>query len=271
MSADAGPTRCRAPDRRMRRFEPAALAGVIWRNLVIFGRYWKVTTFSSVMQPIVYLFAFGVGFGSLVSHVGHVAYIKYVGTGMVASAVLFASAFPGMFNTFIRWRYQKIYDAMLAAPVDTEELVTAEILWTSLCAGTYGTAPLLLVLPFGLNPTAGMLLVPAIGFLTGFGFAALGTAIATVTTTLDNFNYITSALLTPLFLLAGTFFPVSALPSGVRLAAQFNPLFHCVQLVRDASLGNLGAADLGHTAVLLIFAALMWRLAVSQLGKRLID
>jgi hypothetical protein len=44
-----------------------------------------------------------------------------------------------------------------------------------------------------------------------------------------------------------------------------------VQFVRDASLGHLGGADLGHAAVLIGFAVLMWRLAVWRLGKRLID
>ena len=65
--------------------------------------------------------------------------------------------------------------------------------------------------------------------------------------------------------------PVSTLPAGAREIAQVNPLYHCVQLVRDASLGSLGSADLGHAGVLLAFALLMWRLAISQLGKRLID
>jgi lipooligosaccharide transport system permease protein len=78
-------------------------------------------------------------------------------------------------------------------------------------------------------------------------------------------------VLTPMFLVAGTFFPVSNLPDGIRTVAQVNPLYHCVQLVRDASLGNLGSADLGHAAVLIAFALLMWRLAIWQLGKRLID
>ena len=50
-----------------------------------------------------------------------------------------------------------------------------------------------------------------------------------------------------------------------------NPLYHCVQLVRDASLGGLGTSDLGHAAVLIAFALIMWRLAISQLGRRLID
>ena len=95
--------------------------------------------------------------------------------------------------------------------------------------------------------------------------------VAAVAKTIDNFNYVTSAVLTPMFLAAGTFFPVSNLPEGIRTIALINPLYHCVQLVRDASLGHLVLADLGHAGVLLAFALLMWRLAVWRLGSRLID
>lgn len=241
------------------------------RDVTLFGRYWKATTFSSVVQPTIYLLAFGLGIGALVPHVGHVGYVEYVGTGVVATAVLFSSAFPGMFNTFVRWKFQRTYDAMLAAPVDVEELITAEVLWISLRAGVYGVAPILVAMAFGLEPSWGMLLVPEIGFLTGFGFASFGVAIAAVAQTIDNFNYVTSAVLTPLFLVAGTFFPVSTLPPGVRTVAQFNPLFHCVQLVRDAVFDQLGLIDLYHAGFLLVFALVMWRLAISQLGRRLID
>ncbi|HWX74281.1 MAG TPA: ABC transporter, partial [Solirubrobacteraceae bacterium] len=115
----------------MRRLEPAALVGVMSRDVVMFGRYWKATTFSSVMQPTIYLLAFGLGLRATV-HLPH--YVQYVGTGVVATAILFSSAFPGMFNTFVRWQFQRTYDAMLAAPVDTEELITAEVLWISLRA-----------------------------------------------------------------------------------------------------------------------------------------
>jgi lipooligosaccharide transport system permease protein len=256
---------------RSRRLDPAALAGVMSRDVVLFRRYWKATTFSSVVQPTIYLLAFGLGFGSLVSHVGHVRYVQYVATGVVATAVLFSSAFPGMFNTFIRWQFQRTYDALLAAPVDVEELVTAEILWISIRAGVYGLAPLIVGFFFGLSPQVGMLLVIPIGIVTGFGFAAFGVLIAAVAKTIDNFNYVTSAVLTPMFLVAGTFFPISSLPHGLRTIAQFNPLYHCVALVRDVSLDTMVSADLLHTGVLLVFAVLMWRLAIWRLEARLID
>src|SRR5260370_22447464 len=182
------------PTRRVRRLEPAALAGVMSRDVVIFKRYWKATTFSSVVQPTIYLLAFGLGFRSIVPYVGHVKYIEYLATGVVATAVLFSSAFPGMFNTFIRWQFQPTYDAILAAPVDVEELITAEILWISVRAGIYGVAPLVVAMAFGLEPTAGMLLVPGICFVTGFGFAAFGVTVAAVAKTIDNFNYITNSV-----------------------------------------------------------------------------
>ncbi|HWG07976.1 MAG TPA: ABC transporter permease [Solirubrobacteraceae bacterium] len=271
MSARAEAVGAQTRVRRVGRLEPAALAAVMSRDVVIFGRYWRATTFSSVVQPTIYLLAFGLGFGTLVKTIGNVKTIEYVATGTVATAVLFSSAFPGMFNTFVRWQFQRTYDAMLATPLDVEELITAEILWISLRAGVYGMAPLLVGFAFGLAPEWGMLLVPEIGFLTGFGFAAFGVLVAAIAKTIDNFNYITSAVLTPMFLVAGTFFPVSALPDGVREVALLNPLYHCVQLVRDASLGHLQLADLGHVAVLLAFALVMWRLAICQLGRRLID
>ena len=141
--------------RRIGRLEPAALFGVMSRDIAIFGRNWPSTTFSSIVQPTVYLLAFGLGLGTLIARVGHVDYVQYVATGVVATAVLFSSAFPGMFNTFIRWQFQRTYDAILAAPVDVEELVTAEVLWISLRASVYGLAPLLVGIAFGLHAGSG--------------------------------------------------------------------------------------------------------------------
>jgi hypothetical protein len=71
---------------------------------------------------------------------------------------------------------------------------------------------------------------------------------------IDNFSYIISAVLTPLFLVAGTFFPIDALPEWARVAAQFNPLHHLVDLVRDAVFGFKGWVDLLHVGVLALFA-----------------
>jgi lipooligosaccharide transport system permease protein len=255
---------------RLGRLERPALAGVLVREIINFSSFWRSSTFSATVEPTVYLLAFGFGFGSLVSTVAGYDYVDYVGTGTVATAVLFSSAFPGMFSTFVKYKYQRTYDAILAAPVDTEELVTAEALWIACRAGTYGCAPMLVAIAFGLDPSWGMLLVPFIGFIAGYGWGCFGIAVAARMQSIDNFSYVISAVLTPLFLVAGTFFPIDGLPEWARVAAHFNPLYHLVELVRDAVFATFDPADFVHLAVLLGFGLLMWRLAVRWMERRLV-
>jgi len=253
------------------RLERSALSGVLVREVVNFSSFWKSSAFSSTVQPTIYLLAFGFGFGSIVSTIGGYDYVDFVATGTVATGVLFASVFPAMFGTFVKYQFQRTYDAILAAPVDVEELVTAETLWIAARAGTFGSVPMVVGLVFGLDPSWGMLTVPFIGFIAGFGWGACGIMIAGIVKSIDGFSYVSSALLTPLFLVAGTFFPLTELPEWAQVLGNFNPLFHCVQLVRHAAFGWQWPADLGHLGVLLGFGVIMWRLAIVFLERRLID
>jgi len=256
--------------RRLGRLERPAIAGVLVREITNFGSFWRATTFSSTVEPTIYLLAFGFGFGSLVSKVGGLDYIEFVGTGTVATAVLFSSVFPSMFGTFIKYQFQHTYDAILAAPVDTEELVTAEALWISVRAGTYGCVPMLVAIAFGLDPRIDMLVVPFIAFVSGFGWACFGIMVAGLLKSIDNFNYVTSTVITPTFLVAGTFFPLSKLPEWAQILGNVNPLHHTVELVRHAAFGWAGWADLGHVGALLLFALILWRLAIRALTRKLI-
>jgi lipooligosaccharide transport system permease protein len=255
---------------RVRRLDVAALRGVLVREVVNFKSFWRSSTFSSTVEPTIYLLAFGFGFGSLVSTVNGLDYVQYVGTGTVATAVLFSSVFPGMFGTFVKYQFQHTYDAILAAPVDTEELVTGEALWIATRSGVYGTFPMLVAIVFGLEPSWGMLLVPFIAFISGYGWACFGIFIAAVMKSIDNFSYITSTVITPLFLVAGTFFPISGLPEWAQVLANFNPLYHCVQLVRDAVFG-LKLVDLWHLSFLLVFGLAVWRIAINRMERKLVD
>ena len=241
------------------------------REVVNFSSYWRSSTFSSTVEPTIYLLAFGFGFGSLVSQVGGFPYVEFVATGTVATAVLFSSAFPGMFGTFVKYKFQRTYDAILAAPVDTEELVSAEAVWIATRAGVYGCVPMLVAIAFGLDPSWGMLLVPFIGWLSGFGWANFGIMIAGFASSFENFNYIVSAVLTPLFLTAGTFFPLSQLPRWAQILGELNPLHQCVQLVRDVVFGLYGWDDLLRVGALVAFGLVMWRIAIHAMERKLID
>jgi lipooligosaccharide transport system permease protein len=253
------------------RLERPALGGVLVREVINFSSYWKASTFSSTVEPTIYLLAFGFGFGSLVSKVGGFPYVEFVGTGTVATAVLFSSVFPAMFGTFVKYKFQRTYDAILAAPVDTEELVTAEAVWIATRAGVYGCVPMLVAICFGLDPAWGMLTVPFIGWLAGYGWGCFGIMIAGFASSFENFNYVVSAVITPLFLVAGTFFPLSALPRWAQILGELNPLHQCVQLVRDAVFMNLSSTDLLRAGVLVVWALVLWRIAIYAMERKLID
>jgi lipooligosaccharide transport system permease protein len=259
-----------ARPKRLGRLELPALRGVLVREVVNFSSYWRSASFSSTVEPTIYLLAFGFGFGSLVSEIGGYEYVEFVGTGTVATAVLFSSAFPAMFGTFVKYQFQRTYDAILAAPVDTEELVTAEALWIATRAGVYGCVPMLVAIVFGLEPSWGMLAVPFIAWVSGFGWACFGISVAGFAKSFENFNYVVSAVLTPLFLVAGTFFPLDELPEWVQFLAWFNPLYHTVELVRHAVLGFEGWNDLVSVGVLVAFGIVLWRIAIRAMTQKLI-
>ncbi len=264
-------TTARPPARRLRRLEGAAIAGVMMREVINFVAGWRQAVFASTVQPVVYLLAFGLGFGTLVDRVGGRDYIDYVSTGTVATAVLFATAFNAMFGSFIKREFQRTYDAILSTPVDVEELVTAEVLWLALRGGLFGVVPILVGLCFGLDPSWTVVFVLPVAILTGFGFAAIGTLISAIVGSIDDFSYVTSAVFTPLFLVAGTFFPLTDLPLAVKILAELNPLHHCVELVRDSTFGELDGIDALRVGALLAFAALSWWGAVNRTRARLVS
>jgi lipooligosaccharide transport system permease protein len=80
-----------------------------------------------------------------------------------------------------------------------------------------------------------------------------------------------SAVLTPLFLVAGTFFPLSQLPEWAQIAGNLNPLHHCVELVRHAAFGWRGWSDLARVGALIGFALATWRIAIFAMTRKLIN
>jgi lipooligosaccharide transport system permease protein len=125
---------------------------------------------------------------------------------------------------------------------------------------------------FGLDPSWGMLAVPFIAWIGGFGWAGFGIAVAGFSKSFENFNYVVSAVLTPLFLLAGSFFPLDEFPDWARVLAQLNPLHHLVELVRNAVVyGWEGWVDVARLGALIAFGLSLWRIAIVGMTRKLID
>ncbi len=275
MTTAASPPSTRRPDGEVRerigRLERPAIGGVLMRELINYSSFWRSSAFSSIIEPVIYLLAFGFGVGALVSQVAGQRYLFFVATGTVGMSVMYSGAFPAMFSTFVKYKFQRTYDAIIAAPVDCEELVTAEALWIGARVGVYGCAPVVVALFFGLPPSWGMLLLPPICFLSGVGWALFGITTAATLNSIDNFSYVITGFLTPMMLTAGTFFPVAGLPHWAQIVALVNPLYNSVALVRGAVFGWHGLGDLWHVSYLVAWALVLWRIAVRKMTSRLVD
>ena len=114
--------------------------------------------------------------------------------------------------------------------------------------------------------------MPFIAWISGFGWACFGIMIAGYAKSFENFNYVVSAVLTPLFLVAGTFFPISNLPEWAQFLANFNPLHQCVELVRARRVrpARRGTTSAG-SASCSSSASIMWRIAIHAMTRKLID
>ncbi|UQW99660.1 ABC transporter permease [Streptomyces sp. RerS4] len=244
----------------------------VWlRELLLFRRYWPAITFGSLIEPLVYMAGFGLGFSALVDSAEGRPYPQFVGVGMVVTSLLFASAFAGMFETYNRRCYQHLYDAVLSRPVDVWELVTAEASWIAVKSSVYSSVPLLVTLAIGLPASPTLLLVPIITLVSASAFALCGMWVSTLVPAIDWLRLVVSGVLTPLVMAAGVFFPLDGLPGWIQTVAGVNPIYHCMQLVRHAAFGVLDAGDWLHALVLVAFTALAWFLAVRGMSRRLLD
>jgi lipooligosaccharide transport system permease protein len=76
-------------------------------------------------------------------------------------------------------------------------------------------------------------------------------AITTYIRSWQDFDLIALAQ-TGMILFSGTFFPVSLYPSPLKDVVYALPLYHAVELVRTAALGQASGALAGHTGYLLL-------------------
>ena len=213
---------------------------VVERNVVATKSFWPVYL-SGFFDPVFYLLAVGVGIGQLTGDV-QVAGIPVDYTAFVAPAMLAASAMNGAVyestNMFFKLKYGKIYNGILATPLNARDVASGEIAWSLARGAIYSLAFLLVMAIMGLiHSPWGILAFPA-AILIGFSFAAAGTAATTYMRTWQDLDLITLVTL-PLFLFSATFYPIDVYPELIQVVTWISPLFHGVVLIRGLTLGIL--------------------------------
>jgi lipooligosaccharide transport system permease protein len=239
----------------------------VWRrNFEVFTKTLFVNFLPALMEPILYLAAFGVGLGALITgSVQGGTYIQFIGPGLIAIAVMYGSFFECTYASFVRMYFQKTFDAIIATPVSVEEVIAGELLWGATRAAINGTIVLAVVAAFGLVSSPWALLVPVVAFFGGLLFASLAMCFTALASTIDFFNFPTFLFITPMFLLSGTFFPLTFLQSPVLegVALGVFPLTHVVDLTRGLISGSM-QSFLGLSPEAMWALAIVWIAVVTM-------
>jgi lipooligosaccharide transport system permease protein len=248
-------------------------SALIERSVLVYSRSWLLFV-SGVFEPLFYLFAVQFGLGRLVTEVagpdGHpLSYIAFVAPAMLASSAMNGAVFDSTFNVFFKFRYAKVYDAMLATPIGPLDIAVGEITWAVLRGGIYAVAFFGVMAAMGLVVTPWALLIVPAALLVAFAFAAVGMASATFLRSPSQFDYIQLVLM-PLFLFSATFYPLSVYPEGLRIVVECSPLYHGVELMRGLSVGVLSPGMIGHVAYLVALAAVGLYATSRRLGSLLL-
>lgn len=245
----------------------------VWRrDQDVFMKTYKVNFIPPLVEPIFYLVGLGFGLGGFVQLVGvGDRYVDFIAPALIAMSMMYSSFFECTYASFVRMYYQKTFDAIIATPISLEEVIAGEILWGATKSLINSAIVLGVVLVFGLVHTPYFLLVLPLSFLVGILFSGVAMCFTAIVPNIDTFNYPAFLFITPMFILSGTFFPISTLPTTVQLGANiFFPLVHAVTLTRALTLEGLNPNLLINLAWLLVTTPFFFVLSINMMKKRLI-
>lgn len=233
----------------------APVLRVVEREALVYFRLWRGLVFSIFVQPALYLAAMGLGLGTLIdAHSGKVAgldYLDFVAPGLLVASTMQLSVAEGLWPVLAGVKWMKFFHGVVATPIRPSELYGGYVIWVAIRSVLGSSAFLLVAALIGAVPSAWAILAIPIAALCAAAFVAPVAAFSMTQDSDLSFPMIMRLGVLRLFLFSGTFFPISELPAGLRPLAALSPLWHAVELARDAMTGRFGVlADIVHVAVL---------------------
>jgi lipooligosaccharide transport system permease protein len=249
---------------------------IFHRNWLVYRRIWYRSLFFGFLQPLMFLTAMGIGIGALIAAGGNprsfggLSYTEFLGPGLLAATAMQTATFESTYPIMNKIQWGRNYEAMLATPLATRNILLGELGWIGFRLLTVACIFLVVLLFFGVVKTPLALLAAPVVVLTGLGFSSNLIAFTTTQRNDVGFSWIFRFIINPLFLFSGTFFPLTQLPVPLQGIAWLTPLFHCAELVRGLILNRLDPVTAPiHLAYLLAFMAVGAWLADRGLARRL--
>jgi ABC-2 type transport system permease protein len=186
------------------------------------------------IQPTLWLVVFGQVFTrSRVIPTGTLSYVEFLAPGILAQSVLFMAIFYGI--AIIWERDLGILQKILISPAYRSALVAGK----AVSAGVRGLIQALflyiLAAVLGVRlraDVAGILGCVGAVLLGSAIFSTFSLAVACLVKTRERFMGIGQVLTMPLFFASNAIYPLSLMPSWLRVISRFNPLSYLVDVLR---------------------------------------
>jgi lipooligosaccharide transport system permease protein len=169
----------------------------------------------------------------------------------------------------VRMEYQKTYDAIIATPLNVEDVTAGEIFWGATRSFLTGVAILVIAACFQLVHSPWAVLLPVLAFLEGILFASIAILFTSVVPAIYSFNYYFTLFITPMFFFSGVFFPLSNFPEIVQTISQVIPLTPVVQIARALVWGEFHPGLLLSLAIIIVLAVIFFSLSLFTMRRRL--
>jgi len=242
----------------------------VWqRNRDVFLRLWHSEAPGFVAEPIIILLAMGFGLGAYVGLVDGQKYIEFIVPGIIASYAMFSACFECTYGSFVRMEYQKTFDAIIATPLNVEDVIAGEVFWGATRSLLTGTVILIIAAAFRLVPSPWALAIPILAFLEGLMFASIAITFTSVAPAIYSFNYFFTLFITPMFFFSGVFFPLTSFPEIIQNLSWVAPLTPVVHLARALVNGDFHTNLLGALALIIGLTAVFFSISLVTMRRRL--
>tara|TARA_Y100000589_G_scaffold89860_1_gene84384 strand:+ start:7200 stop:7994 length:795 start_codon:yes stop_codon:yes gene_type:complete len=251
---------------------------MVWRrHLDVWLRTWKTNLLPPLVEPMLYLLGFGFGVGAYINQMGGVSYVEFIAPSILAISMMFGAFFEATYSAFVRMYYQKTWQAIAATPASANDVLVAELVWAttkSVVNATMMTAAITFVgylVNMQLVSFSGAIMMPIVAVPIGMMFAGMGLILTSHTPSIDWFNIPFFLLINPMFILAGTFFPLSEFPVVAQNIAYCLPLTHAALITRSLAYGDGLNGMFYSMAYILILMPFVVFVGITRCRKRIVS
>ena len=221
----------------------------VWqRNRDVFLKQWRSEAPGFVIEPFLVLLAMGVGLGTYVALDEGQRYVDFIAPGIVAGYGMFSATFECTYGSFVRMKVQRTYDAIIATPLNIEDVAAG----------------------FGLVHSPWAVLVIPLSLLSGIMFASIALLFTSLAPSIYSFNYYFTLFMTPMFFFSGVFFPLDSLSPLVQHLSWIAPLTPVANLARALMSGDLGTGAWWGLAIMAGLTVVFFPLSLYTMRRRLL-